>query len=197
MPIYEFYCPNNNRIYSFLARTLAYAGKTPRCPDNPKFKLERVVSRFAVTGRAKEKPDAPPGGGPEDDPRMDVMMAEMEREFSGMDEENPDPRQLARMMRKMSSITGEKMPAEMEEMIGRMEKGEDPEKLEEEYGDAFGDDPEGGGPGMPGMPGMPGAESEGAEPADEKRSTMKRLLRARRAQAQRDPTLYDMGDYVK
>src|SRR5215210_6847448 len=143
MPIYDFYSPDNNKLYSFYARSLAYADKTPRCPENPKFRMERVVSRFAVTGRAKEKPDLP-AGGDADDPRMEAAMAEMEREFSGMDDENPDPRQLARMMRKMSGLTGEKIPGEMEEMICRMEAGEDPEKLEEEYGDAMGDVGEGG-----------------------------------------------------
>ena len=40
------------------------------------------------------------------------------------------------MMRKMSSLTGEKIPETMEEMIRRMEAGEDPEKLEEEYDSA-------------------------------------------------------------
>src|SRR6187402_3156604 len=105
MPIYEFFCPRNQRIYSFFARSLAYSDKTPRCPENSKWKLEKMVSNFAVTGRAKEKPEMPPGGGdgPDfDDPRMEKMMAEMEREFSGMgDTENPDPKMLGRMMRKM------------------------------------------------------------------------------------------------
>jgi hypothetical protein len=32
MPIYEFYSPDNNRLYQFLARSLAYRDKTPRCP---------------------------------------------------------------------------------------------------------------------------------------------------------------------
>src|SRR4051812_36169585 len=120
MPIYEFYSPQTRKIYSFLARSLAYAGKIPRCPDNAKAKMEKLVSSFSVTGRAKEKPEAGPEADPGDDPRMEQAMAEMEREFGGMDEENPDPRQLARMMRKMSSLTGEKMPAQMQEMIARM-----------------------------------------------------------------------------
>ena len=68
---------------------------------------------------------------------MEQAMMEMERDFAGMDESNPDPRALARMMRKMSDLTGEKMPGTMEEMIQRMEAGEDPEKLEEEYGEAL------------------------------------------------------------
>jgi hypothetical protein len=55
MPIYEFYSPDTNRIYSFFARSLAQGQLTPRCPDNPKARMERMISRFAVTGRAKEK----------------------------------------------------------------------------------------------------------------------------------------------
>jgi hypothetical protein len=184
MPIYDFYCPENNKLYSFYARTLAHADCTPRCPDNPKFRMERAISRFAVTGRAKEKPETP-GGGPEDDPRMGAMMAEMEREFSGMDTANPDPRQLARMMRKMSALTGEKVPGEMEEMIRRLETGEDPEKLEEEYGDTLGDfDPKTG-------EGGPSGGEESVEKAG-----IREHLRALRRKPLRDPVLYEMADYL-
>jgi hypothetical protein len=184
MPIYEFYCPDNRKIYSFLARSLSYADKTPRCPDNPKFRMERMISSFAVTGRAKEKPDMPPGGGP-DDARMEAAMAEMERDFASMDSENPDPRQIARMMRKMSAVTGEKMPAEAEEMISRMEKGEDPEKLEEEYADVLGD------------PGDPDAEGLPTPPSEEAGEGLKAAFRAMRRRPVRDPALYEMSDYVK
>lgn len=176
MPIYEFYSPDTRKIYTFFARSLAYAGKTPRCPDKPKARMEKLISNFSVTGRAKEK-DEFAAGGEGDDAQMDAAMAEMEREFGGMDESNPDPRQLARMMRKMSSLTGEKMPAQMEEMIGRMEKGEDPEKLEEEYGSAM-DEFEPG---------------EGDEAASELSKTLGRL---RRKRVERDPTLYEMAEYV-
>ena len=53
MPIYEFYSPETHKIYSFFARSLAYASKTPRCPDKPGAPMERMISKFAVTGRAK------------------------------------------------------------------------------------------------------------------------------------------------
>jgi len=125
MPIYEFFCPKNQRIYSFFARSLAYADKTPRCPENPKWKLEKMVSSFAVTGRAKEKPDTPAGAeGPDfDDPKMEKMMAEMEREFSGMgDTDDPDPKMLGRMMRKMMDLGGDKVPAAMQEMVARPDR---------------------------------------------------------------------------
>ena len=96
-----------------------------------------------------------------------------------MDEGNPDPRQLGRLMRRMMDITGEKMPEPMLEMLARMEKGEDPEKLEEEYGDVLDED-------SMGDFGMGKGEGEkGAAGA----------LR-RRLPPRRDPQLYEMAEYL-
>ena len=177
MPIYEFYCPDNHQIYSFYARSLGYAEQTPRCPDNTSFRMERMISNFAITGRAKEKPEIAGGAGA-DDPRMEAVMSEMEREFGAMDSDNPDPRMLAKMMRKMTSLGGGKIPGEMNELIRRMEAGEDPEKLDAEYGEALEKfDPLGG--------------EEGAESA----ASLKARLRAWR-QPKRDPVLYEMSEYV-
>jgi hypothetical protein len=178
MPIYEFHSPDTNTIYSFFARTLSYADKTPRCPDDASAKMERLVSQFAVTGRAKEKPDA--SGGDDSDPRMERVMAEMERDMAGMDENNPDPRALGHMMRKMTEATGQKMPSEMEQMIRRLEAGEDPEKLEEEFGDAF--------EGMD-FPGTGEAEGEGGD-------SIGSPVKVRRRKPGRDPALYEFADYV-
>jgi hypothetical protein len=108
---------------------------------------------------------------------MERVMAEMERDMAGMDENNPDPRALGRMMRKMTEAAGQKMPVEMEQMIRRLEAGEDPEKLEEEFGDAFEnmDFPDGMvGAGDAGLPG----------------------LKARKRRAERDPALYELTDYI-
>jgi hypothetical protein len=176
MPIYEFFCPKNQRIYSFFARSLRYADQIPRCPDNPKWKLEKMLSGFAITGRAKEKPDAPATDGP-DDPRLAQAMAEMEREFAGLgDSDNPDPRMLGRMMRKMMDLGGDKVPPQMQEMIARLEKGEDPEKLEAEYGDV--------------MEGMDEAFADSPEA-----QAAVATLRRRKQRITRDPTLYEMSDY--
>ena len=178
MPIYEFYSPDTHKIYSFFARSLAYANKTPRCPDKPDARMERVVSKFAVTGRAKEKSDTPAGD--DMDPRMERVMAEMERDMAGMDDNNPDPRALGRMMRKMTEATGQKMPAEMEHMIRRLEAGEDPEKLEEEFGDAFDN-----------MDFPDGMGGDGAEEGE-----VSGGVKARRKSAERDPALYEIADYL-
>ena len=172
MPIYEFYSPDTNRIYSFFARTLAQGAKVPKCPDRQGAQMERMVSKFAVTGRAKENPAA---AGGDSDPRMERMMAEMEREMSSLDEGNPDPRALGRMMRKMSEATGQTVPAEMEQMIRRLESGEDPEKLEEEFGGAFDS------MALPDEEGPGGAEG---------------AIKNRVRRPRRDPKLYEMSDYI-
>jgi len=175
MPIYEFYSPDTNKIYSFFARTLSQGKQTPRCPDLPDAKMERVISRFAVTGRAREKQDSAPDPA---DPRVERMMAEMEREMSSLDESNPDPRALGRMMRKMTEATGQGIPSEMEQMIRRLESGEDPEKLEEEFGDAF-DNMD-----------LPDDQL----PADD---GGKSRVKAKKARPERDPTLYEMRDFCQ
>jgi hypothetical protein len=173
MPIYEFYCPDNNKLYSFLARSLAYRDKVPLCPDGEGLKMERRVSRFAVIGKAKEETADDPFAGI-DESKMESFMADMEREMGGMDEENPDPRQLGHFMRKMTDMMGDKTPPELREMVRRLESGEDPEKLEEEFG------------------GM----DEG-DAGDALFSQMLKRVKAGRKEPVRDPKLYEMRDFVR
>ena len=177
MPIYEFFCQSNRRIYSFFARSLRFSDLLPRCPDNPKWTLEKMISGFAITGRAKEKADAP-GGDDFDESKMEAAMGEMEREFGHVAEsENPDPRALAKMMRRMGELSGQKLPAQMDEVIARLEKGEDPDKLEADYGDVF--------------DAMDAAGDEGAG----RDSSKVKTRRVRRIT--RDPTLYDMSEFCE
>ncbi|MEM0896881.1 MAG: cytochrome C [Verrucomicrobiota bacterium] len=177
MPIYEFYSPETNKIYTFYARSLSMSGKTPRCPDG-NHKMEKVPSRFAFVGRAKE----PASGTDEDfdDPHFEETMEEMERAMAGIDENNPDPRQLGKVMRKMMGMSGQRVPDVVEEMIGRMEAGEDPDALEEEYGDALDDDSLWG-------------DEDGDAPSDRRRR-LRALAKMRRPV--RDPNTYEMADYV-
>jgi hypothetical protein len=185
MPIYEYYCPDNHTVYQFYAKTLAQGQTIPKCPQNPKFKMQKMLSSFAVTSGGKLS-DAPPaaadsvGEGP-DDARMEAAMGEMEREFSNVDEN--DPRAMARMMRRMSDLTGEKIDGEMEEVVRKLEEGTDPEELEEQLG----------GGEMPGEEdpyGMGGGgEGPGGPQADPKEP--KHRFRVRRAAPARDPKLYD------
>ena len=191
MPIYEYYCPDNHTIYQFYAKTLAQGQTIPKCPDNPKFRLKKVVSAFAITSgggkddAAESKPDPAGGSGdPAEDARMEAAMNAMEGEFANVDEN--DPKAMARMMRRMSELTGEKIDGEMEEVVRKLEEGADPDSLEEQLGggDEAGagmDDPYGEGMGM--GPGGEGAAPDPKEP--------RHRFKIRRTAPRRDPKLYD------
>ena len=184
MPIYEYYCPDNHTIYQFYAKTLAQGKTVPRCPDNPNYRLRKLVSAFAVTSGGKKddvaemKPNPAPGDAAED-ARMEAAMGAMEKEFSNVDEN--DPRAMARMMRRMSEMTGEKIDGEMEEVVRKLEEGADPDSLEEQLGgEAPCSMPDPYDDGMGGPPPEPKAPKE-----------PRHRFKARRLPPRRDPKLYD------
>ena len=152
MPIYEFACPKCRRIFNFLSKRITPDG-LPTCPKCGNKRMVKQMSRFAMSRGLKE-PAAegviPEGGEPTpdmDDPRVMRAMNELERDMEHMDENNP--RHMAQMMRKMKDIMpAGSMPKELDVAIKRLEAGEDPEKIEEDMGDIFGDVMGGeGGPG--------------------------------------------------
>ncbi|MFP6854809.1 MAG: FmdB family transcriptional regulator, partial [Opitutales bacterium] len=151
MPIYEFYSPSTNKIYTFFARSSAYADKMPRCPDGGDHPMEKLLSSFSVTGGSKNEEDVGgdlPSSG--DDPfagmnhsQMDAAMNELEKTVSSMDEESPDPRQMGQLMRRMAEMTGDKLDEGLEEVVRKLEEGADPDELEESIGDFLGEDADG------------------------------------------------------
>lgn len=145
MPIYEFSCPKCRVIFSFFSKRVN-PDRLPVCPKCGNKKMEKQVSRFATPKGVKEPSAAPAGepgdaGGPEpdfDDPRVARAMAEIERDMDHLDENNP--RHMAHVMKKMKDVMPPgSMPKELDEAIRRLEKGEDPEKIEADMGDVLGD----------------------------------------------------------
>ena len=173
MPIYEFYCPQNHKIYQFYAKTLAQGRTIPPCPDNPAYRMEKILSPSPSSEPGGRRPGRCPGrrrrglGRPR--PRMEAAMGAMEREFANVDEN--DPRAMGRMMRRMADLTGEKIGGEMEEMVRKLEEGADPDSLEEQLGAGPADRRRTPRPGRP------------AEAGDRRR--------AGRGGPVRDPKLYD------
>jgi len=134
MPVYEFLCPRCNRIFSFHSFRIE-TDRIPRCPKCGAEELRRVPSRFGVAAASKT---AKPGGGEgaeHEDPRLEREMMRFAAELEGMDE--GDPRQMAAAVRRMTELAGEPITPAMEEMIRRLEAGEDPDRIEEELGDAL------------------------------------------------------------
>lgn len=156
MPIYEFACDKCRRIYSFLSRRIQ-PERVPVCPKCRNPKLHKEISQFAMlTGVAEpaapaQTPDGDSVGLPDaDDPRMERALGEIEDAMQHLDENNP--KHMAIMMKKMKDMMPPgSLPKEMDVAIRRLEKGEDPEKIEEDMGEIFGqlmgDDPAAGGAG--------------------------------------------------
>jgi len=142
MPIYEFYCPDCHTVYSFFSATVRTDAR-PDCPKCGRKELGRRPSRFATLkpGRSEESETGAedPFAGV-DEERMERAVEALAGEFEGMDENSePDPRQLSRVLRKFSDLTGLQAGPKLRDMLERLERGEDPDSLESEMG---GDDDE-------------------------------------------------------
>jgi putative FmdB family regulatory protein len=118
MPIYEYTCHDCHRRVSLLWRSFEDAqSRTPVCPRCRGQNLTRLISRVAVLRS--------------EDSRLDDLA---DPSSMGDLDEN-DPKSLARFMRKMANETGEDLGAEFEEVVGRLEAGEDPEDIEKSMPD--------------------------------------------------------------
>ncbi len=168
MPIHEYACDKCKKILSFFIRNPA-AEKQPVCPHCGNTDLTRRMSTFAVVSSHKTS-DAAPGGAAGDDSgddmspaqakKLEQLMKKMEKNIDKIDEN--DPRQIGRFLREFGDATGEDLGPEFNEAVGRLEAGEDPEKVEEQLSEVFGDEGEEGGMGG-GGPYGPGGYSRDSQ----------------------------------
>lgn len=133
MPIYEFYCADCHRVFSFLSRTIE-TKKRPACPRCKRPRLERRASTFAVTSGTAER-DASELSPGVDSERMEQAMAGLAREAEGVTDD--DPKAMAGLMRRFYEGTGTAMGEGMSEALKRFEAGEDPDSIEAEMGEAL------------------------------------------------------------
>jgi len=125
VPVYEYRCHDCKRRVSIFWRTFSDVDtESIACPRCSGTNLTRLISRVRMVRSEESRLDnlADPGGLPDLD-------------------EN-DPKSLGRWMRKMSAETGEDLGPEFNEVVGRLEAGEDPESIEKSMPDLMG---EGGG----------------------------------------------------
>ena len=113
MPIYEYQCPDCRRRVSIFFRSISQATDADvRCPHCDGERLQRLVSRVATPKSEDSRLD---------DLADPSLMAGLEQE---------DPRALASFMRRMSDEMGEPMDAELQDVVGRLESGEDPSAVD-------------------------------------------------------------------
>ena len=138
MPVYEFYCHDCHTIFNFFSRRVD-TQTHPSCPQCARPDLTRQASRFAI-GRRRAEAEGPEGeaGLPPgmDEERLMRAFASMGSELEGLDE-NADPRQAARLMRRLFDSAGLKLGTGMAEAIRRMEAGEDPDAIDAELGEVL------------------------------------------------------------
>jgi len=140
MPIYEFYCSACHVLLNFFSVKIDTAAR-PACPRCGRPELERRPARFATLKRssgtadfdAESEEDNPfPGL---DEERLGRAMESMSGDLEGLGDQE-DPRQMARFFRRFGEAAGMRLGPRLEEMLRRLDKGEDMEALEEEMGDA-------------------------------------------------------------
>lgn len=136
MPIYEFYCGRCNTIFNFYSKSINTT-KQPTCPKCREVKLKRFLSSFSVLREGPEGNNEEPL--PFDEEKMEKAIGMLARDAENINED--DPKQAAKLMRRLSEMTGLNMRGGVKEAIERMEAGEDPEKIEEEMGDILEEDP--------------------------------------------------------
>ncbi len=113
MPIYEYRCQECKQRASIHQTYEEYGQVEVRCPHCGSAKLQRLINRVRVA-RSEES-------------RLENLADPSQ--WGDLDEE--DPRSMARMMRKMGQELGEEMPPEFDEVVDRLEAGEDPDSIEQ------------------------------------------------------------------
>jgi putative FmdB family regulatory protein len=125
MPHYEYRCLDCRKRFTVFMTYAEYGQKTVSCPHCHSSAVQRRINKVRI-GRSDES-------------RLESMADPTK--LAGLDE---DPKSLGRMMREMSKETGEDMGPEFDEVVHRLESGQDPEQIEHDMPD-LADNPGGDG----------------------------------------------------
>jgi putative FmdB family regulatory protein len=125
MPYYDFRCLDCKRRFSTFITYNDYGKKNVVCPHCASENIQRRIGRIRI---AKSE-----------DSRMEDLADPAALE--GLED---DPRALGKMMRKMSSEMGEDLGPEFNEVIDRLEAGQNPDDIEKAIPDLGGDSGMGG-----------------------------------------------------
>ena len=113
MPNYDYRCLNCRKRFSIFLSYQEYGATPVKCPHCQSDQVQRKIGRVRFARS--------------NDSRMENMA-----DPSNLDGLDEDPRALGRMMRQMSKEVGEEMPPEFDEVVNRLEAGQNPEDIEKE-----------------------------------------------------------------
>ncbi len=113
MPSYDYRCNNCQRRVVLTYKTYAdYDKATPICPRCQGTSLTRLISRVAIAKSEANRFDSM-----DDDSMLDDLA-------------DADPATMGRYMRRMSREMGEDLGDEFNEVVERLEHGENPDDIE-------------------------------------------------------------------
>ena len=125
MPTYDFICNNCNQRFDVFQTFAEYGVKKVSCTHCGSKNVRRRMTKVRI---AKSE---------------DERMESMADKFSGFENMEDDPREMARVMKKMGNEMGEELPPEFNEVVDRLESGQSPEEIESaipDLGDVGADD---------------------------------------------------------
>lgn len=123
MPTYDYRCQSCKARFERFQTYAEYGQKQVICPTCGSDLVQRRIGRIRI---AKSE-----------DRRIEDMVDPTQ--LAGLED---DPKALGRLMRKMGDEMGEDTGPEFDEVVSRLEKGEDPEQIERDMpdlGDSFSD----------------------------------------------------------
>lgn len=128
MPVYQYRCLSCKKRFEVFLSYKEYGEKRVTCPHCKSDQVQRRIGRIRIA-KSEES-------------RLDALT-----DPSGLEGLENDPRALGKMMRKMGNEMGEDVGPEFDEVVDRLEAGQNPEDIEKAIpgleGEADGMDDEG------------------------------------------------------
>lgn len=121
MPTYQYRCLNCRKRFEIFLTYSEYGVKPVHCPHCQSEQVQRRIGRVRVA-------------------RSEESRLESLADPDNLDGLEDDPRALGRMMRQMSREMGEDLGPEFDEVVDRLEAGQDPEEIEKSLPDLRGGD---------------------------------------------------------
>jgi len=125
MPVYQYRCLSCHRRFEVFLSYKEYGVKQVACPHCQSNRVARRIGRVRIA-KSEES-------------RLDALT-----DPTGLEGLEDDPRALGKMMRKMGNEMGEDVGPEFDEVVDRLEAGQNPEDIEKAIPDLEGG---AGGPG--------------------------------------------------
>lgn len=120
MPLYDYTCQDCQQRFELFMTYSEYGTRKLACPACGSSKIHRRIPRVRVAKSEESRLDSLAG-----DISNPAALAGLEK----------DPQAMGRLMRKMGKEMGEELPAEFNDVVDRLEKGQSPEDIEKEMPD--------------------------------------------------------------